>query len=69
MMAMGAGGGGRGLCHLGFSIVKFLALFDLQVTSIFPIKFRVNWFFGKEKKIKIDFQNGCHGDPLGFFME
>ena len=36
--------------HLGFSIRKILATFDLQVTSILPIKFRVNWPLGSVKK-------------------
>ena len=32
--------------HLGFPIRMILATFDLQVTFIFPMKFRVNWPFG-----------------------
>ena len=32
--------------HLGFRIRMILAIFDLQVTSILPMKFRVNWPFG-----------------------
>ena len=31
--------------HLGFPIRKILATFDLEVTSILPMKFRVNWPF------------------------
>ena len=31
-----------------------------------PTKFQVHWLFGKEKKRKIDFQNGRHGAHLGF---
>ena len=37
--------GGR----LGFPVRMILAIFDLQVTLILPIKFRVNWSFGSEK--------------------
>ena len=32
--------------HLGFLIGTILATFDLQVTSMFPTKFRVNWHLG-----------------------
>ena len=32
--------------HLGFSIKMILATSDLQVTSILPMKFGVNWPFG-----------------------
>ena len=32
--------------HLGFQIRMILATFDLQVTSIHPMKFRVCWPFG-----------------------
>ena len=32
--------------HLGFPIRMILATFDLQVTSILPMKFPVNWPFG-----------------------
>ena len=32
--------------HLGFLIETISASFDLQVTPILPIKFRVNWPFG-----------------------
>ena len=31
-----------------------------------PSKFGVNWPLGSEEKQKIDFQDGCHGDHLGF---
>ena len=31
--------------HLGFLIEMILAVFDLQVTPILPIKFPVNWRF------------------------
>ena len=40
-------------------------MFDLQVTPIFPIKFRVNWPSFKVKKDKIDFQMAAMaGFPL-----
>ena len=51
-----------------------LAIFDLQVTLMLPIKFGVSWHFGsgekkakkkKKKKKKIDFQDGGHGGHLG----
>ena len=34
--------GGHG-GHLGFSIATILAIFDLQVTPMFPTKYQVNW--------------------------
>ena len=37
--------GGHG-GHLGFPIGTILAIFDLQVTLMFPIKYRVNWPMG-----------------------
>ena len=67
--------------HLGLPIRMILPTFDLQIISILPMKFRVNWPFGsryfqwsfesiglsvQEKKFKIDFQ---HGDYLGFSKE
>ena len=45
--------------HLGFPIGMILATFDLQVTPMFPTKFRVNWHFGLGEEAK----NGGH---LGF---
>ena len=32
--------------HLGFPVRMILAIFDLQVTLILQMKFRVNWPFG-----------------------
>ena len=40
--------GGHG-SHLGFSVGMVLALFDLQVTSMLPTEFQVNWSFGSEE--------------------
>ena len=50
--------------HLGFPIRTILAkFFDLQVTSILPMEFRVSCFFVvffvQKNKFKIDFQHGC----------
>ena len=42
-----------------------LAIFDLQVTPMFPTMFGINWLLGSGEA-KIDFQNGCHGGHLGF---
>ena len=44
---MGCHGG-----HLGFPISMILAIFDLQVTPMFPSKFGVNWPFGPGKEAK-----------------
>ena len=33
-------------CHLGFPIRMILAIFDIQVTLILLMTFRVNWPFG-----------------------
>ena len=38
--------------HLGFLIRTILATFDLQVTSICPIKFGLNWPFGSGEKVQ-----------------
>ena len=38
--------------HLGFSIGTFSVCFYLQVTSMFPTKFHVNWFFVSGEKAK-----------------
>ena len=35
--------------HLGFPIRMILAIFDLQVTPMFPTKFQVNWPFDSEE--------------------
>ena len=52
--------------HLGFPIRMILDTFDLQVTSILPMKFESIALLVQEKKFKIDFQHGCQGDHLGF---
>ena len=38
--------------HLGFQIGMILAIFDLQVTPMFPSKFEVNWPFGSGEEAK-----------------
>ena len=52
--------------HLGFRIETILAIFDLQVTPMLPIKFQVNWPFGSGEAAKIDFQDCRHCGHLGF---
>ena len=47
--------------HLGFPIRMILATVDLQVTSILPMNFESIALSVQEKKIKTDFQDGCHG--------
>ena len=46
-----------------------LAIFDLQVTQILPIKFRLNWPSIQEKMFKIAFQDGKCGSHLVFPIE
>ena len=41
--------------HFGFPIRMILATFDLQVTLIFPIKFRVNWQFPSGQEVQNKF--------------
>ena len=41
------------------SLGTFLAIFDLQVTSMLPSKFEVNWPFGSGEEAKKNFQDGC----------
>ena len=50
---------------LDFQSERF-QLFYLKVTPLPPTRFQVNWPFGQEKKLKIDFQDGCHGGHLVF---
>ena len=47
--------------HLGFLIKMILPTFDLQVTSILPMKFRVNWPFCPEEKVLNRFSTGLLG--------
>ena len=51
--------------HLWFRIGTILAIFDEQVTPMFPSKFQISWFFVQRKR-KIDFKDGRHRDHLGF---
>ena len=48
-----------------FSIGTILAIFDPSHPML-PTKFRVSWRFGSGKEAKTDFQDGHHGDHLGF---
>ena len=43
--------GGHG-GHLGFPTGTILAIFDLQVTTILPSKFEVNWSFSSGEEAK-----------------
>ena len=40
---------GHHIGHLGFPIGRILAIFDLKVTPMLPIKFQVNWPLGSEE--------------------
>ena len=51
--------------HLRLPIGTVLAIFDVQVTSMLPTKFQVNFGLVHEKKQTIDFQDGGHGSHLG----
>ena len=46
----------------GFPISTILAIFNLQVNPMLPIKFQVNCSLGSGEKAKKkkDFQDGCH---------
>ena len=56
--------------HLVFPIRAILAAFDVQVTFIHPMKFRVSWLFGsRKKKFKINSQHGGYGDHFKFLSE
>ena len=54
--------------HLGFPIRMILATFDLQVTSILPMAFRLNCPFGSGEKVQNRFSMGCYGNHLGFLI-
>ena len=38
--------------HLGFPIGTILAIFNLQIITMLPTKFRVNWSFSSEEEAK-----------------
>ena len=46
---------GRHGGHLGFLIGTILAIFDLQVILMLPIKFGVSWPFGSGEEAKTRF--------------
>ena len=54
--------------HLGYPTGTILAILDLQVTPMTPMKFGVNWPFGAGEEPNIDFQDGGHGGHLGFLI-
>ena len=62
-----------GLCHgghLGFPIETILAIFDLHVTPMLPIKFRVNWPFSIGKSsVKYIFKMAAMAAILDFRLE
>ena len=45
--------------YLGFRIGTILAIFDLQVTPMFPTKFQVNSPFGSGEEAKNRFRRPC----------
>ena len=47
--------------HLGFPIRTILVTFDLQVTSVLPMKFRVDWIFGSGEKVQNRFSTWLLG--------
>ena len=52
--------------RLGFPIETIFAIFELQVTAMLPVKFRVHWPFGSGEEAKNRYQDGHHGGHLGF---
>ena len=51
--------------HLGLTIGRNLAIFDIQVTQMPPTSFESTGLSVQEKR-KIDFQDDGHGGHLGF---
>ena len=51
--------------HLGFLTGTILAIFNLQVTLMFPTKIQDSWLSVQEKR-KINFKDGGHYGHLGF---
>ena len=54
--------------HLIFPTETILAVFDLQVTTILPIKFWVKWPFSSGEKVQNKLQDGGHDGHLGFLI-
>ena len=52
--------------HLGFAIGAISTIFNLQVITILPTKFRVNWPFGSGKEVQNRFLRWLRGGRLGF---
>ena len=57
---------GRHGGYHGLPVGTVLAIFDLQVTPMFPTKFQVNSPFSSGEEAKKDFQDSRHGGNLGF---
>ena len=55
--------------RLGFPIRMNLATFDLQITSILLIKFRVNWPFFQDNKLFQIFNMAARATILDFWSE
>ena len=51
--------------HLGYPIGTILAIFDLQVTPMFPTKFGVNWPFSAGEEAKYRFSRWLPRLPSG----
>ena len=49
--------------YLGFRIRMILAIFDLQVTLIFPNKFPVNWPFSSREEVQNRFSRRWPWQP------
>ena len=43
-----------------------MATFDQQVIPILPTKLCINWPFGQEEEVQIEFQGGGRGGHIGF---
>ena len=55
--------------HLGFPIETFVAIFNLQIVSLYPAKFRVIWPFGSVERAQDIFSNSWARRHLGFLIE
>ena len=55
--------------HLGFPITTILATFDLQVTSILPLKFESISFWFRRKSSKYIFNMAARATILDFLSE
>ena len=55
--------------HLGYWNRTILAILNFHNTPMPPIKFRLNQTYCSGADVFEDFQDGCHGDHLGYQME